>query len=920
MKYLIMPFAAFLPLRSVGNELCGSFLISVLLWVPAFGIWLAPQSTDAAPVQLLRPAPSVAASYRPNRILIQLKAGVGSDRVAEMHARHRNRVLHHSSGSAVVEVLELPLGSSVQAHIKAYLASGLIEVAEPDFWVKSASLPNDPYVQNGDQWHLNNTGQSGGVVGADIHASVAWDTFNSPSNLIVAIIDTGVLVSHPDLIANLWTNPGEIPGNGIDDDGDGIVDDVHGINAAANSGDIQDVVGHGTFVTGLIGAVGDNGVGVSGVAWKVQLMMCRYVDNAGNGSLSDVIQCFDYARTKGAKVINASFATTNFAATLQTTINNCRTAGIVVVAGVGNDAANNDAVPVYPASFNLDNIIAVAATDRSDQLAAFSNYGATNVDLAVPGQQITSTEASGVTPYSVNDGTSFSTAIMSGAMALVAARFPTFTASELIQRVLSTVDPLPSLTGKCVSGGRLNLARAVGPPVTSDFTSSPSTGAPPLSVQFTDASYGAITQWAWDFNDGSSSGVQNPSHVFASAGRFSVQLTVQDANGHVATNHHDVTVVENFQISPGSFAWIDPSTMTSLNLSQNGVSAALPLPFPFLFYGQPQTNIYMGANGLLGFDPSSMNVAANTDLPTTAAPNGILCPFWDALAPGMATKFYAGAIGIMPNRKFVTSWVNVNTTGARVAPLTFQCILEEGTHRILFQYQDVAPTSKSPSASGKTATVGVEDLAGVLAARYSFNGSTLLSNNTTLVFTPPSQAGILLVLPSTTLTASGPVGGPFAPGSQLYTLTNSGSASLTWTGSVTKAWLTLSSASGTLAPGQSTTVSLTINSAANALPAGGVTDTLTVKNLSNGNGDTTRTIALTVLKTPRISIELVSALPRFEITVFGDPSTRYRVEGSTDLLNWTSVDAGQSGLDGRFVVVEPVSFLRLLRFYRAVLE
>ena len=114
--------------------------------------------------------------------------------------------------------------------------------------------------------------------------------------------------------------------------------------------------------------------------------------------------------------------------------------------------------------------------------------------------------------------------------------------------------------------------------------------------------------------------------------------------------------------------------------------------------------------------------------------------------------------------------------------------------------------------------------------------------------------------------------------------------------------------------------SLTINSAANALPAGGVTDTLTVKNLSNGNGDTTRAIALTVLKTPRISIELVSALPRFEITVFGDPSTRYRVEGSTDLLNWTSVDAGQSGLDGRFVVVEPVSFLRLLRFYRAVLE
>ncbi|MBI3871195.1 MAG: S8 family serine peptidase [Verrucomicrobia bacterium] len=858
-------------------------------------------------------------AYRADRILIQLKPGAAPDQVNATHRRLGNAVRRHLAGAGDIQAIQLPVGASVQSHIEAYIASGLVAVAEPDFWVRPAAGPDDPYFLNGDQWHLNNTGQDGGVSGADIHALEGWETLNSASNVIVAIIDTGILASHPDLAGNLWTNPGEIPGNGIDDDGDGIVDDVHGLNAASNSGDIQDVVGHGTFVAGLIGAVGNNGAGVSGVAWNVQLMMCRFVDNAGNGSVSDVIQCFDYARTKGAKVINASFVGTNFSSTLLAAINNCRNAGIVVVAGVGNEGADNDILPGYPASYNLDNIIAVAATDRSDQLASFSNYGATNVDLAAPGEAITSTRASGVNPYSANSGTSFSTAIMSGAIALLRARYPGLSPSQLIHRAMTTVDPLPSLSGNCVSGGRLNLGRALGPPVIADFTRSISLGSPPVSIQFTDASFGSITQWAWDFDDGSTSVAQNPAHIFLSAGSYSVKLTVSDASGHVGSTNLLVEVVENYQITAGPYSWIDPTGMPTVVLAQNGVSDAIPLPFSFLFYGQSKTTVYMGANGLLGFDPTSLNASVNTDLPNSAAPNGIICPFWDALTPAAGTKFYAGLAGMAPNRRFVASWVGVNTTGPKSATLTFQCVLEEGSNRILFQYEDVAPASKSGSASGKAASVGVENGTGLVAARYSYNGSAALSNTTTLVFVPPSvPVGSLLVSHSPGLTATGPVGGPFAPTSQVYTLTNAGTASLTWTGSVTQPWLTLSSSMGTLAPGERMVVTLSINDSVSAFGAGPYSALVQFEDASVNEGGFADSIRLTVLSVPRVSIEQVSGSPDFNIAVLGDPSARYRVDGSTDLVVWTPVATGDAGPDGMLVLRQELSGLLPLRFYRAV--
>lgn len=326
------------------------------------------------------------------------------------------------------------------------------------------ATPNDPFFVDGTQWALHNVGQNGGLPGADIDAPEAWDTRRTAANVIVAILDSGVRYTHEDLAANMWVNPGEIPGNGKDDDHNGYIDDVHGIDALRDSGDPWDERGHGTHVAGIIGAVGNNGRGLAGVAWQVQLMALKFIDAAGNGSTLDAVQCLDYARLHGAHIINASWSSTNASPLLDAAIARARQAGIIVVTSAGNDGANNDVAPRYPANSPYDNVVTVTATTRIDSFYPFGNYGPTTVDLAAPGSAIVSTAATGDHDYATGSGTSSAAPFVSGALALLRARFPAATYQELIERVLTNTTPLPELAGKCRTGGRLNLARALGPP------------------------------------------------------------------------------------------------------------------------------------------------------------------------------------------------------------------------------------------------------------------------------------------------------------------------------------------------------------------------------------------------------------------------------------------------------------------------
>ncbi|PYK96234.1 MAG: hypothetical protein DME19_20385, partial [Verrucomicrobia bacterium] len=464
------------------------------------------------------------ADYRNDRILVRPLAGVD---LSVLHVLLGTRVLQTFPAIGNLEIVQLPAGAIVDNILALFRQSGLVQYAERDFQVQGLLAPNDFRYQDNSLWGLHNTGIYGGTPGADIHAQDAWDVQNTASNIIVAVIDTGVRYTHEDLADNMWVNPGETGGNGVDDDGDGYVDDVHGINAINNTGDPNDDHGHGTHVSGTIGGVGNNAVGVVGVAWKVQIMACKFLDASGIGFISDAIKCIDYARSQGARVVNASWGSTSFSSSaLRDAIDSLRQAGIIFVAAAGNSAEDNGVDPIYPASYDLDNIISVAATTRTDELANFSNYGSTTVDLGAPGAAIFSCWNGADNDYKYFDGTSMAAPHVTGTCALLMAHYPGESYQQIINRILSNVDPLPSLAGKCVSGGRLDLQKALGgsPPP-------PPPEKPTVVVAATDA-------------NASEQGPDSGSFTITRAGDTSSALTVNYSLGGTAQNGIDYQQVE----------------------------------------------------------------------------------------------------------------------------------------------------------------------------------------------------------------------------------------------------------------------------------------------------------------------------------------------------------------------------------------
>jgi hypothetical protein len=340
-----------------------------------------------------------------------------------------------------------------------------VVAAQPDCRVHATQTPNDQFFE--DQWGLANTGQFGGIAGRDIDAAAGWDIRTDATDVPVAIIDTGITLGHPDLVENLWTNPGEIPGNGLDDDGNGFVDDVHGYDFVQDDGSPADQNGHGTHVAGIIGARGNNNFGVAGVAWTASLMALRVLDANGTGRDDAIIAALDYAAANGARITNNSYGRVGFDQALFTAFEAAGNAGMLQVVAAGNDGANTDIQPGSPASFRLDSVISVAATNDSDGLAGFSNFGRNTVDLGAPGVHIASTWLNTVAPFAsfvFLDGTSMATPMVSGVAALVAAQDPSLTAAQLRDRILRTTRPDSALVGKTVTGGVVDLGRALGGP------------------------------------------------------------------------------------------------------------------------------------------------------------------------------------------------------------------------------------------------------------------------------------------------------------------------------------------------------------------------------------------------------------------------------------------------------------------------
>jgi subtilisin family serine protease len=343
--------------------------------------------------------------YVPGEVLVRMEAGVS---VSSVNA------LAGSLGAAKYRDLKvsavLPKGERILLFKSSALTGeALVKTALQSPDVAAASLnyarsldavtPNDPRFP--ELWGLNNTGQTGGTADADIDAPEAWSTTTGSSGVVVASIDTGVAYDHVDLAANMWHNPGEIPGNGIDDDGNGYIDDVYGIDTGYGDTDPYDVDQHGTHTSGTMAAVGNNGIGITGVAWQARIMALQSFASDGYIYDDDAITSINYVVNEklnhGVNVvaINASWGGAGYNSLLRTAINAAGTAGIIFCAAAGNAGTDNDASPHYPSSYDCANIIAVAATDHNDALASFSQYGATSVDLAAPGVSILSTVPGG---------------------------------------------------------------------------------------------------------------------------------------------------------------------------------------------------------------------------------------------------------------------------------------------------------------------------------------------------------------------------------------------------------------------------------------------------------------------------------------------------------------------------------------------
>ena len=425
----------------------------------AAGLVSLAVAAGAASSAPLKPAAPTAAlpdpQYVEGEILVKFRAEAPAASRGAVRGEVAGRAQRRFASGA--ELWRLGDGITIPEAIAQLRGAPEVEYAEPNYIVHAANIPNDPLFPQ--QWPLLNTGQSGGAAGSDIDATGAWDISTGGASVLVAVTDTGLDLDHPDLVPNLWTNPHEIPGNGIDDDGNGRVDDVHGWDFVNHDAEPFDDNGHGTHVSGTIAASGDNGQGVTGVAWRASLMPLKFLDRSGAGNTADAIDAIDYAAASGARIINASWGGGDFS---QAMLESIRAAGereVLFVAAAGNAGHDSDRIPFFPAGYDVATIVAVAASDGLDRLATFSNFGRTKVDLAAPGVTVFSTLPGGV--YGFNSGTSMATPHVSGTAALILGFAPGMAAETLRRRLIEQAEPVAGLDGRVASGGRVNALRCL---------------------------------------------------------------------------------------------------------------------------------------------------------------------------------------------------------------------------------------------------------------------------------------------------------------------------------------------------------------------------------------------------------------------------------------------------------------------------
>lgn len=413
------------------------------------GLLLALTLQQAANAQDATFPSLTATEIVPNQYIMRTAPGANVAGVTEALKARQIDVIE------TLPLLGMQIVSAPQAQFGALAAQALqirgVAYIEPVFRVQIDAAPADP--QYPEQWGYER-----------INAPLAWNTRNDSGEIVVGVIDTGVDYKHPDIAANMWTNTGETAGNNVDDDGNGVVDDVFGANFVADdvtTGDPMDDNRHGTHVAGTIGAVTDNHLGVAGVNWKTKIMALKFLSASGSGSTAGAIRAIEYGIKMGVNVMNNSWGGGGFSRALEDAIRIADNKGILFVAAAGNVGDNdNDSMPHYPSSYEVPNVLSVMATGEDDSKASFSSFGQASVDLAAPGVGILSTVPGGA--YDSFNGTSMATPHVAGAAALVWAQYPDLTHHQIKSRLMDSAEVIPGLAAFSVTGARLDLAKAIG--------------------------------------------------------------------------------------------------------------------------------------------------------------------------------------------------------------------------------------------------------------------------------------------------------------------------------------------------------------------------------------------------------------------------------------------------------------------------
>lgn len=699
---------------------------------------------------------------RPAELMVRFAGGVRVTERARIH-RAANATVKHAFKRLPWHHVQIPQGVSMQEAANAYLSDPRIDRVEPNYLYElDETRPDDP--DYGRLWGMER-----------IRAPEAWDVTTGTDEIVVAVIDTGIRYTHEDLVDNIWSNPLEIAENGIDDDGNGYIDDVRGWDFVYDDNDPMDGHSHGTHCSGTIGGVGNNAIGVAGVNWTVKLVACRiFSDSGGATSQSEIARAIEYSAILSdyVRVSNNSWGGGSYSQLIRDAIEFSGAENQLFIAAAGNDAVNNDSTPHYPSSYTLDNIIAVASIAEGGALSGFSCYGKESVDIGAPGSGIYSTTAESDSAYDTYSGTSMATPHVAGAAAFIWGRDLSASYAEIRDTLYETAALNPALTGKVATDSELDLFTALtgGPKVrpSDPYVAFGEPGVPgytPPSKEYTIRNAADSTvQWA--ITKGQPWLQVAPPLVnipAESSTSIVVSVDASVATGLVEGIYSDVISFENLTDGEGSttrdallrlgdnysmtsteYNWIDPVAQGHAKVGfSGGYSGGLVIPFDFSFYGTSFSVIYVSDSGYISMESGGTSDSENVDLPSTNAPNGIIAPYWDDLVSAQGSAVYIGTIGAYPDRYRVVTWYRMSRREDPTVRVTFQVLIRETPsvfeeNDIIFQFQDVH--AASPYGSGLSATIGVEGLDGIFFRKYSFDGEVEVADGQALLFSMEPEA------------------------------------------------------------------------------------------------------------------------------------------------------------------------------------